>query len=225
MKKLEEAKVFDCPVKFTITDCDAGWVDMNCNFNGNKLYFRISELGDLPTALTEIAFMLHSEYDNQSALLRNIKLDEEVFDVADQGGNNGWFTNLGGTFQWDEEPRLDNWHIYYNEEDFGKDDYDLTIEIERLNGEDEDKYKFVVPYREYCYAVAKCFTDALKKFGFNSYDKGSYTDHINVRHLLIVKAYALGILGTYIGFEGDGINCDRYNLTFEEELKLLAMDM
>lgn len=221
MKKLEEAIMYDCPTKFTITNCEAGWTDIDCNFSGTVLNFNVSYIGRQPTALIEVAFLLNSFYDNNEGLL-DIHVDDEQ-EVVDQEGNEGWNASLGAEFLWDEEPRINEWHIASAPEDFGKEDYNLTINIVRSTGEGEEKYDFTVSYRDFCYAVAKCFTDALKQYGFYGYDTGSYTDRIVVRHLLIVKAYALGILSTRIS--SDRTIGDIWNLSFEDEMKLLAMDM
>lgn len=221
MKKLEEAIIYDCPTKFTITKCEAGWTNINCDFNGTVLNFNVSCIGRQPTALVEVAFLLNSFYDNYEGLL-DIHVDEEQ-EVVDQEGNEGWTASLGAEFLCDEEPRINEWHITSAPEDFGKEDYNLNINIVRSTGEGEEKYDFTVSYRDFCYAVAKCFTDALKQYGFYGYDTRSYTDRIIVRQLLIIKAYALGILSTKISA------CwelgDEWNLDFEEELKLLVMDM
>lgn len=220
---LTKAKKYDCPVKFTITGCEAGWVDIDCNFNGEVLRFAVSHIGDLPMALLEVAFLLHSIYDYNGGMFRYIRLDDETEGITDQDGHK-WSAELGATFQWDEEPRLNKWHIYYEQKDFGKEDFDLIIKIDRIT-DIHKKYKFVVSYRDFCYAVAKLFTDALKKYGFWGYTRGSYSDYIVVKDLLIVKAYALGLLQTKIWYEGDYPKRDYFELPFEQELELLNFDM
>ena len=224
IKDLTKAKKYDCPVKFEVTNCEAGWVDMKCDFRGIVLTFAVSDIGDMPSTLIEVAYMLHSNYDNYVEVLRNIKVDDEVSDITDQFGSGGWDANLGATFCWDEEPRSNDWHVYYDKKDFGKEDYDLIIEIKRSIGCYEE-YRFVVTYRDFCYAIAKCFTDVIKKYGFSGYDTRSYQDYVIVRHLLIVKAYALGLLGTWIGWRDGNLDMDYFDLTFDQELELLRMDM
>lgn len=221
MRKLEEAKIYNCSTKFTITDCDAGWTDIECDFSGKKINFKVSYVGEQPTALLEVAYLLNSKFDNYTGLL-HIEVDDDET-VVDQEGNEGWTANLGASFQWDEEPRLNDWHISFAPKDFAKEDFDLTIDITRSTGEGEDNYSFIVPYRDFCYAVAKCFTDALKKYGHYGYGLGTYTDHIVVKQLLVVKAYALGLLSTRISASLDVY--DPYDLSFEDELKLLAIEM
>lgn len=76
MKKLEEVVTYDCPTKFTINKCEAGWTDINCDFNGTVLNFNVSYISRQPTALIEVAFLLNSFYDNYEGLL-HIYVDNE----------------------------------------------------------------------------------------------------------------------------------------------------
>lgn len=107
--------------------------------------------------------------------------------------------------------------------ELGRQDFPLEVAIDIWNVDDTKSYKFTVMFRDLCYAVAKCFTDALKTYGFDGYHTGTFTDDINIRQLLVIKAYALGILSNFVAIEGKPEF--RYDFTYEEELQLLAMDM
>ncbi|WP_155851656.1 hypothetical protein [Anaerovibrio lipolyticus] len=78
-----------------------------------------------------------------------------------------------------------------------------------------------IKYRDLCYATSKCFTECLKKYGFMGFSSGSYGDEINIRQLLIIKAFALGLIGNE-----NGLNVNNhYDFSFEEEMEILAVDM
>ena len=110
-----------------------------------------------------------------------------------------------------------------NPQDYGPENFPLEITIDRWDIDETKQYKFTVMYRDLCYAVAKCFTDVLKEHGFMGYHYGTYTDDINIRELLIIKAYALGILSNLTSVDKDPEY--RYDFAYEEELQLLKMEM
>ena len=92
--------------------------------------------------------------------------------------------------------------------------------------------RYTVDGRDLCYAVAKAYTDAMKKYGFKGfykscagYDPG---DSIDVRELLFVKAYALDALDaikTEKAWESPGGWAKADRSVIEKELQLLAFDM
>ena len=91
---------------------------------------------------------------------------------------------------------------------------------------------YTVDGRDLCYAVAKAYTEAMKKYGFKGfykscagYDPG---DSIDIRELLFVKAYALDALDaikTEKAWESPGGWAKADRSIIENELQLLAFDM
>ena len=79
-------------------------------------------------------------------------------------------------------------------------------------------------YEDICYAVADACTKALKKHGFWGYHQATYTEDMNVRILLFLKAIGLGNLEarelTYHDEKGEGETAD-----FGKEMELLLFDM
>lgn len=221
MGRLDKAQKYDCPIKFKITKCDAGWTDMTCNFNGTVLNFTISDLDYQPSALIQAVYSFHVYEDDYDGI-RDIKVERED-GIPDLEGNCWDHVVVRTFFRWEEEPQSAKWWISLKPKDHGPENFPLDITIDRWDIDETKRYKFTVMYRDLCYAVAKCFTETLKKYGFKRYHSGSYTDDINVRELLIIKAYALGILDNLTSV--DKVPENRYDFTFEEELQLLAMDM
>ncbi len=221
MGNIDKARTYACPVKFKITKCEAGWTDMTCDFDGTVLKFTISDLGDQPSALIEALQVFHSHEDDYDGLL-HVKVDREE-DVPDLDGKPWSHVAVSTSFEWEEEPRADRWRLSLVNRELGRQDFPLEVAIDIWNVDDTKSYRFTVMYRDLCYAVAKCFTEVLKTYGFNGYHAGSYTDDINIRQLLVIKAYALGILSNFVAIEGEPEY--GYDFTYEEEVQLLTMDM
>ncbi len=99
---------------------------------------------------------------------------------------------------------------------------------------DGTEFHYTLDGRNLCYAVAKAYTEALKKYGFYGYflgtgDDGCCTgDIIPLYMFLFIKAYALGNMEAR---EMKRIWTDRENgyrayvSPFEKELELLLFDM
>jgi hypothetical protein len=93
-------------------------------------------------------------------------------------------------------------------------------------------YRYEVDGRELCYAVAKGYTEALKKYGFQGYLRSTgmqyLGDSIEMDELLFVKAYALDAMevrelkeawskpNSWRGADAS---------SFEKEIELLLFDM
>ena len=221
MGRLDNAKTYDCPLRFTITKCEYGWTYMSCDFYGTKLNFTISDLDYQPSALLQSAYTFNTYEDNFDGIY-SIEI-ERADNVPDSEGNCWDHVVVRTFFRWEEEPESAEWTISLNPDGYGSENYPLEIKIERWDFGSTKEYKFNVMYRDFCYAVAKCFTDALKTYGFLGYHWGTYEDDIVIRELLIIKAYALGILSNLTSI--DATPEYGYDFTFEEELQLLAMDM
>jgi hypothetical protein len=93
--------------------------------------------------------------------------------------------------------------------------------------------RYAVDGRELCYALAKAFTDSIKKYGIGGFCLGSgenykFQEQLALNQLLFIKAYALGLPEVRnvekLGAEPSGW---KYGLatSLEEEIKLLLMDM
>ena len=221
MRRLDNAKTYNCPLRFTITDCESGWTDLSCDFYGTIIDIYISYIGYQPSALIEAVRIFHSHeisYRDDYCYSHIDIAKAEDIDTLDY-----WdMVPMVVEFAWEEEPRRSTWTISRDEKDFGKDDFPVKIKIVRKDDE-EISHEFTVRYRDLCYAVAKCYTDMLKRYGFSGYYHGSYGDDINLRQLLEIKGYALGLTSNM--YAENGMDNYRLTLTPDEELELLMMDM
>ena len=78
---------------------------------------------------------------------------------------------------------------------YGEDPVEIIIESTR-----DKTAHYLTDGRDLCYAVAKAYTEALKKYGFRGYYSSTgglcqgYGDAVDINMLLFVKAYALNAL-------------------------------
>ena len=218
----DNAKKYDCPLKFTVSDCESGWTNMVFDFNGTVIKSDISYLGYQPSALLEATRIFHSHEISYDEGYGYSHIDiEKTEDVGSPEGIWDVVPMVVG-FQWDEEPMLTTWYIIREAKDIGKKDFPLIIRITRTNDKVVN-HEFTVHYRDLCYAVSKCYTELLKRYGFLGYFHRSYGDDINIRQFLEIKGYALGLTSNL--YAEDETKSYRLQLTPDEELELLKMDM
>lgn len=206
----------DCPVKFEVLPREAGWADVNCCINAIEFTSYVATIWhtSIPTGLLETAYFF-LDYDNcHEEFFVEMEEYEGVF--VDNDGNEWADVPEKVRFVWDEEPSIYEWNISFDLQYFHKPDAMLYIIVKRSSDSENKTYKFNVWLSGFAYAVAKCFTECLKKYGINTYHFYTWTDDINIRQLLVVKAFAIGLLS-----KGD----EMLNLNFEDELKLLQLDM
>ena len=218
----DKAKKYDCPLKFAVSDCESGWTYMTLDFNGTVIETYISYLGYQPSALLEATRIFHSHDISYNEGYGYSHIDIEETEDADSSDGIWFVVPMIVKFQWVEEPMLTTWNIVRDAKDIGKEDFPLKIRIARTTDKVVN-HEFTVQYRDLCYAVAKCYTELLKRYGFSGYYHGSYGDDINIRQLLEIKGYALGLTRNL--YAEDESKSYRLQLTPDEELELLKMDM
>lgn len=185
-------------VEVVLVPYGGGWTDVYLNIGADKLYFIASNsMGSSFSELVETLYYLSTDNDDY------VELDKD-FDG----------------FTWDEEGASSTWRFElsppYDENSMLK----LAIDINR---NESKHYEYEIKYKDMCYAVAKTLTNVLKSYGIMGYHRSTYTDDINMRHFLYLKAVALDYENiqkyTDLG-DGKGVASD-----FEKELELLLFDM
>ena len=206
----------DCPVKFEVLPREAGWADVNCCINAIEFTSYVATIWhtSIPTGLLETAYFF-LDYDNRH---EEFFVEIEEYEGVFVDNDFIYWVDVPEKvrFVWDEEPSIYEWNISFDLQYFHKPDAMLNIIVKRSSDSENKTYKFNVWLSDFAYAVAKCFTECLKKYGINTYHFYTWTDDINIRQLLVVKAFAIGLLS-----KGDEV----LNLNFEDELKLLQLDM
>lgn len=206
----------DCPIKFEVLKCEAGWADVKCWINDIEFESYVATIWDtsIPTGLLETAyFFLDYNNEHEKFTIETEELDQPYID---ENGDEWVDVPEKVHFIWDEEPSTYEWNISFDMKYFRKQDAMLHFIIKSSSDSANKIYKFDVWLSDLAYAVAKCFTECLKKYGINGYHFHTYDDDINLRHLLIVKAYALKLMSKD-DFE--------YEFSFDDELKLLQLEM
>ena len=224
----------NCDINMRLVPYGAGWTDVYLTIAGDEHYFIISDvLGDQFDDFLSILYHLYpgnigdetGSDDIECKLACDEYIDGEyktvkIIDDLNEYQELGVFHDVPwkAHFTWDEEGNQSVWEL---ERDPTEDlDFELRISIEHNNRH----FQYSVRYADFCYAVAKACTEALKKHGFTGYHKATYTQDFNVRHLLFLKGVALGNLDacklTYYEEKGAGETSD-----FAKELELLLFDM
>ena len=124
------------------------------------------------------------------------------------------------SFTWEEEGPWSDWEIECDSRCSG-DNFDVTVKID-VSKDKGGKYEYTVNYADLCYAVTKACTAVLKKYGLLGYCKAAWYSGINLRKLIILKAYALQCreVVTYRAADQEGEVSD-----INKELELLLFDM
>ena len=184
----------DCGINMRLVPYGAGWTDVYLDIGNDSHYFIISYVwGD---QFNDLIKNLYYMYPNELE-------DNEIYQ--------------NGTFEWDEEDGNSKW-TFEREKNRNK-EFDLKITIEH-NG---NHYEYTVRYKEFCYAVAKACTEALKECGFVGYKETTYTQDINLRELIYLKAIALDCIeAVSIVSEDDNW---KYCSDFNKEIEILLFDM
>lgn len=137
------------------------------------------------------------------------------------------------SFTWDERGRKETFRLIRRHQEpghrvpAGADPIEFEIYMP------DQTFRYVIDGRELCYALAKAFTDSLKKYGIGGFCLGSgdnykFYEQLPLNELLFIKAYALNAPEVRkiakLWSEPSGW---KYGLAtpLEEEIKLLLTDM
>ena len=207
-------------IDFKVFPIDAGWEDIHININGDKFNFHVSYIGDTFFQMISAAAALMGTppYENFSDTTerREAVIADGIYDLA-----------AGVNVTWDQEGQgLVEW-ILTKPVTLGE-EFTLHIEVTLLDI--DEKHAYDVDFREFCYALAKCFTEALKNTGICGYYDATFIDgygsNINLKEFIYVKAFALKKLNefktTYVANEQGK---DKAYTDFQKEMELIMQDM
>ena len=203
----------DCLVKVHIEPLGAELLAVSFDFGGSKLKYTPStamgeQFGEFVCAL----YTLYDENNNQR------------FDGHSEWHTREYHTNSNHEIQattvkvvWDGEG------TFMMLEMTKKLDGD-TILLKASMDYGKTYQEYTVNDRDFCYAVAKACTEAMKQFGFYGYRYSTESEPIKIHQLLFLKAYALGNMeARELTVIDEGLDCCKSN--FEKELELLLFDM
>ena len=203
----------ECPISFRFVPYGAGWEDVYLTVGGEEHYFVVTGAfgPDSVDSLTSAIVGLHPSY-NSCGYLHHRYIDETKDDIP-----------VGATVSLPGEGFGSEWAFKRPPVE----DIDVPIEISIVKteeGEEPDSpITFTVGYKDLCYAVAKGMTEAMKKHGLFGHVNAVWSHDLNLRVLLMLKAFALGaedVLKVEDLGRGNGERTD-----FAKELELLLFDM
>ncbi len=226
-----------CDIKMKLVPYGGGWTDVYFDICGDSHCFIISSvLGYQFSDFLRILYHLHPNHgDSEKAddiieykcglcakdkngyhvvrVLNQLQDAEPPFVYQD--------IPWKAQFTWNEEGAQSNWTL----ERIPNQAEEFTLKIHIVHERSEVKiYDYEVPYKDLCYAVAKACTDMLKEYGFYGYHHSTYTQDLNIRHLLFLKSVALDNYDarklTYYEEKGHG-----ETTSLKKELELLLFDM
>ena len=199
----------DCPIKAVIEPLGAELLAVTFDFGERKLEYTPStvmgdQFGEFVCALYTL---YHERYDGHSEWnAREYHTNEnheiQATTVKVEWDGEGTYMIIEMTKQSDGDTIL-----LRSSMDYGK-----TYQEYSVNDKD------------FCYAVAKACTEAMKEFGFYGYRYSTESEPIKIHQLLFLKAYALGNMDARdLIVVDEGFDCCKTN--FEKELELLLFDM
>ena len=203
----------DCPIALRFVPYGSGWEDVYLTINGEEHCFVVTGThvpGTVDELFSAVAG-LHPDYCHCGHLF------SVYVDIDDH--NNPIETK----FCWDGEGFGSVWSFKRP----SVEDVDIPIEVSIVKTEEGEEPQppitFTVGYKDLCYAVAKGMTEAMKKHGLFGYKNAVWNHDLNLRVLLMLKAFALDVpevLEVEDLGRGNGERTD-----FTKELELILFDM
>lgn len=223
----------NCGMEMRLVPYGAGWTDVYFNIGDDKLYFIITSVwSDQFSKLLEVLYYLHpgqndpkcngdveywdgvcQDINGKSVVIKIMEYCEECPAIIRPIPHRA-------ELHWDEEGSSSHW--VFTRDPTEDEDFELQIDI-CIHRDEEKHYSYKVRYKDFCYAVAKTYTEVIKSYGIYGYHYSTYEDDINLRHFLFVKAVALDCLDIRtLKDNGDRLG---ESTSFEKELELLLFDM
>ena len=226
----------ECNIRIRLTPIGADFMRVHFRIGKDNHYFYPScVMGDQFSSFLTAVYCLYNEgYDYHQLHNRQWKRRFGCeFRTPNEENGNRYFKSI--PVSWDEEGRIDN--IILSRSSAEQDYFSIApkgvadpidIEITYKKG----YFKYTVDGRDLCYAVAKGYTEAIKRYGFQGYLRSTGSQYLGdtfeIEEFLFVKAYALDAMETrelktawrhpksWMGAEAS---------SFYKEIELLLFDM
>lgn len=210
MMKLQKR---DCPIAFRFVPYGSGWEDVYLTVNGEEHCFVVTGVFG-PTGVDDLFSAivgLHPRY-NTCGCLHKRYIDETEDGIP-----------IGATISLPGEGFGSEWSLKRP----SVKDVDVPIEVSIVETEEGEEPQppitFTIGYKDLCYAVAKGMTEVMKRHGLFGYGNAVWSHDLNLRVLLMLKAFALDVPDVLkvedLG-RGNGERTD-----FAKEFELILFDM
>ena len=188
----------NCNIRIRLTPLDVCFVKVELRINGIRhYYYPSSVMGGQFNDLIDALYVLYHENKDSHGIH---KWKPKVEWIKTENGNE--VTSISSRFTWDEEGSLikvslrrdirnGRWEANPNSFD------PVIIKISGRGSTDD--FECTVDGRDLCYAAAKAYTEALKKYGFYGYYSSTCDDYsvnvsVLIERFLFIKAYALNAM-------------------------------
>lgn len=199
----------DCGIKMKFRELKAGWLYMEFDIENKHFEFKSS-------------YCLGNGIEDLISIIYNLNPKRQGFEYDDRINSTDNDIPISAQVSLCEEGSWINWK--FEREDTKEIDCNLTIylTVDRGGDGEEQNYKFIVRYKDFCYALAKACTEMLKGYGIVGYWQSYWRQGFPLREFLEIKAIALDDF-SYIDTVYDENNGERSNLNKEIEFLLLDM--
>ena len=219
-----------CETRIRLTPCGTDFQKVQMRINGtNHEFFLSSIMGSQLSSFLSAVYCLNNEEDHEHGYFyRYWKALKREYPFNRTDGNYSTSVDL----HWDGEmygyASITLSRTSPSDKPRPLDEADpITIVIRRRKCQ-----KYIVDGHDLCYALAKAYTEALKKYGFKGFQKSAANqyagDSVDMEEFLFVKAYALGVLGareTKTAWQNPTGWEEAFSSSFEKEIELLLFDM
>ena len=211
---------------------NVGFVKVELRINGIRhYYFPSSIMGGQINDLIDALYVLYHEEEDSHYIHRQ----KPAVDWKEtEKGNDA--AHISSQFTWDEEETLVKVSLRraIKDSDWRTNPHVCDpVVIKISGGRCGNDFECTIDGRDLCYAAAKGYTEALKKYGFYGYffsTCGNFNLGASVlmERFLFIKAYALNAMETRVlskAWDNPHSWRHAYRTDFEKEIELLLFDM
>ena len=225
-----------CEIRVRLTPIGADFMQVHFRIGGDNHYFYPScVMGDQFSSFLTAVYCLYNEgYDYHQLHMRQWKRRYGCeFQAPSKENGDRYFRSI--PILWDEEGRTID--VTLSRYCAKGDCFSIVPEglPDPINVEfsyNKGVFRYTVDGRDLCYAIARGYTEALKKYGFQGYLRSTGMQYIGdtfeMEELLFVKAYALNAMEARelkTAWEHPRGWMGAQASSFEQELELLLFDM
>ena len=215
-----------CDIRIRLTPFGCDFQKVQIYIGGDRHILWPSSVMGLQ--FSELLYELYSLYTEDN--LRHYHKEKSL--PPDTGPYPAPYYRTTSKISWDEEGRIDDITLTRRHMNMGRHLPDTLDQIEIDLDLPYGRYNYTVDGKDFCYAVAKACTEAIKKYGFFGYAHSSDPDQhaaeqMNINQLLFIKAYALDALEIRtVKKVWENTDHDYASASsLEKELELLLFDM
>jgi len=191
-------KARDCPLKIEYRPRGAGWTRIVICVGDKEHYISSSGYtGDQFGDLVNMLFCFNSSGKFGGFSQEGYRDKKHIESVYDQviGGKKWDAIPIRGEIEFDGEQQ--GYTLIFEREPTLHADFDvkMTVIMDEYTS-NKAEYHYTFRYKDICYAVAKAYTDAIKRFGLTGlFVSNGWLPPVDINQMLYLKAFALKCVG------------------------------